>query len=408
MTPTRREFLRSAIGTSAVLSLGSAVPEFWRKAAASESTPGETVLVVIQLTGGNDGLNTVIPHADPLYRKNRPKLAIPTSDVLRITDQLGWLPACRGMADLLEAGKLAVVQGVGYPEPNRSHFESMDIWHTCLRKDANRNTGWLGRYLDAAFRSDVRDAPALHLGGEKQPLALAAQDVRVPSIESLESFQLQNGGDQRLSELVGDLSQAPRSEQDSLLSFVQSNTTAALTASQRVALAREGYRPGVTYPEDALSARLRTMAQLIDAGLATRVYYTELDGFDTHSQQPAAHAALLGQLSGSLAAFIQDVAHHGHGDRVAVMVFSEFGRRVQENASEGTDHGAAAPMFLAGHRVNSGLSGTAPKLDDLLDGDIQFETDFRQVYASVLDEWLGWPSSAVVGEGHSPLDIFKT
>jgi len=163
----------------------------------------------------------------------------------------------------------------------------------------------------------------------------------------------------------------------------------------------------VTYPESELSARLKTVAQLIDADLKTRIYYVELDGFDTHSQQAAAHAALLQQLGGAVRAFIEDVAHHGHGDRTLVMSFSEFGRRVAENASEGTDHGAAAPMFLAGSRVRAGLVGEHPSLDDLDDGDLKFHTDFRQVYATLLQDWLGWSSSSILGGEFKSIDALK-
>ena len=284
------------------------------------------------------------------------------------------------------------MQGVGYPNPNRSHFESMDVWHTCQRKGSPRSTGWLGRFLDASQKSADVDAPAIHVGSEKQPLALAADHVRVPSFGSPESFRLQDGGNRQLGDAIRALANGGKEPSDPLLGFLQSSTTSALAASERIAEALRDYKTPVTYPESALATRLKTIAQLIDAGLKTRVYYVELDGFDTHSQQAAAHAALLQQLGGAVRAFVEDVAHHGHGDRTLVMSFSEFGRRVAENASEGTDHGAAAPMFLAGSRVRGGLVGEHPSLNDLDDGDLKFHTDFRQVYATLLERWLGWSS----------------
>jgi len=397
MNASRRDFLKTAVGASAVVSIGAPIPSFLLRAAAAETTDKETVLVVVQLSGGNDGLNTIVPYEDPNYRKSRPKLAIPAADVLKIDDALGFHPAARGLADLLQGGQLAVVQGVGYEHPNRSHFESMDIWHTCHRKGSPRSTGWLGRYLDATRSHTHRDAPAVHLGPEKQPLALIASDVRVPSISSLDRFRLQDGGNQDVRSTINAIANAKRSDQDGLLGFIQSSTAAALEASERVEQARKDYQTPIVYPDQPLAEKLRTVAQLVDAGLRTRVYYVTLDGFDTHSQQAPAHTALLGQLGGAVSAFLQDIAHHGHAERVLVMAFSEFGRRVQENASEGTDHGAAAPMFLAGKKVRAGLIGQHPSLSDLDDGDLKFHTDFRQVYATLLERWLGWPSQDVLG-----------
>lgn len=404
---TRRDFLQSTLGTSAVISLGGLVPACFRNALAEDNNGGETVLVVVQLSGGNDGLNTVIPFDDPLYRQNRPTLAVPAPDGLTIDNGLGFHPAARGLADLLENDQLAIVQGVGYPDPNHSHFESMDIWHTCQRKrkESPRKTGWLGRFLDGT--STAGDPAGLHLGSKKQPLALAAANTRVPSIRSLERFRLQGDEDHEVRQFVGSLAGDQPTGADDLLSFVQTSTTAALSASERVEAARRDYQTPVTYPEHALGHKLRTVAQLIDAGLRSRVYYVELDGFDTHSQQAAAHAALLGQLGDALSAFVEDVHHHGHGQRVLVMAFSEFGRRVKENASKGTDHGAAAPLFLAGERVKGGLHGARPDLTALEEGDLKFQTDFRRVYATVLENWLGVASNPVLGSDYRPLDVLN-
>jgi len=407
MKSNRREFLKTTLGASAVVSLGATVPEFLRAAAAAGTDEKETVLVVVQLSGGNDGLNTVIPFSDPAYRSSRPTLAIPASDVLKIDDALGFHPSARGFADLLEDNSLAIVQGVGYADPNRSHFESMDIWHTCQRKSDSRTTGWLGRYLDASQADKSGVSLALHLGHEKQPFALTAEDVRVPSISSVEGFRLNDGGDKDVRSTISKLASSARQDADSILGFLQSTTTVALEASQRVEQATRDYKTLVIYPASDLATKLKTVAQLIDAGLGTRVYYVTLDGFDTHSQQPAAHAALLSELGGAVSSFIKDIKHHGHGDRVAVLAFSEFGRRVEENASEGTDHGAAAPMFLAGSKVRAGLIGGHPSLTDLEDGDLKFHTDFRAVYATVLESWLGWPSETVLGGRFEPVESFK-
>ena len=406
MRSNRRDFLKHTLGSSAIVSLGAGVPGFLRAAAAASTQEKETVLVVIQLSGGNDGLNTVVPFADPTYRSSRPKLAISASDVLKVSDSLGFHPSARGLADLLEDGRLAIIQGVGYDRPNRSHFESMDIWHTCQRKNDQRTTGWLGRYLDQAQADKSGVALALHLGHEKQPFALTAEDVRVPSISSLEGFRLNDRGDEQVRSTISKLATSPRHEGDSILSFLQSTTKVALEASQRVEQASRDYQTPVNYPDNELATKLKTVAQLIDSGLGTRVYYVTLDGFDTHSQQPAAHAVLLSQLGAGVSSFMKDVNHHGHGDRVAVLAFSEFGRRVAENASEGTDHGAAAPIFLAGEKVRAGVIGDHPSLTDLEDGDLKFHTDFRRVYATVLESWLGWPSESVLGGRFDPLEAF--
>lgn len=406
MHQNRREFLRSVAESAAVVSLAAHMPAFWSQAAAvAADSKQDTILVILQLTGGNDGLNTVVPYQDDAYRKARPKLAIAEKDVLKIDDRFGFHPAARGFADLLEASKLAIVQGVGYSQPNRSHFESMDIWHTCQRKGGPRTAGWLGRYFDGLAESPASAAtPGLHLGGEKQPLALTAEKVRVPSISSPQKFRLQDGGDPALVGAIRDLAGRSRSDTNNdLLGFLQSSTSAALTDSDRITAALRDYKTPVKYPENGLAQKMKTVAQLISAGLGTRVYYVELDGFDTHSQQAAAHTALLQQAGGSLSAFLNDIAHQGQADRVLVMCFSEFGRRVAENASEGTDHGAAAPMFLAGKRVKSGLIGKHPSLTDLDDGDLKFHTDFRQVYATVLEHWLGWSSSKILGGEFAPV-----
>jgi uncharacterized protein (DUF1501 family) len=404
---TRRNFLKASFGTSAVVSIGAAAPPFLLHAGAAESKPtDETILVMVQLSGGNDGLNTVAPFTESAYRKARPTLAVQAGDALKIDKSYGFHPAAQGLSHLLESNRLAIVQGVGYANPNRSHFESMDIWHTCQRKTAVRNDGWLGRFLDNDRKIDALDIPAIHLGREKQPLALSSQDIRVPSVTSLDRFRLKDGAEQ-LRKTVTNIGKSASPGGD-LLGFVQTSTDSALSASEQIEAASGGYKTGITYPESGLAKKLKTVAQLIDSGLKTRIYYVTLDGFDTHSRQAPAHAALLRELSGALDAFVRDLNEHGHGDRVLTMSFSEFGRRLQENASEGTDHGAAAPAFLAGNRVKSGLIGKHPSLNDLQDGDVKFHTDFRQVYATVLDRWLGVESAPILGKKFTPVQALQS
>lgn len=404
---TRRSFLKTSLGSSAVVSIGAAAPQFLLRAGAADSKPNDdTILVMVQLSGGNDGLNTVAPFTESAYRKARPTLAVQAGDALKIDGSLGFHPAAQGLADLLENNRLAIVQGVGYANPNRSHFESMDIWHTCRRKTAVRNDGWLGRFLDQTQTQSAQNLPAIHLGHEKQPLALSSETIRVPSVTSLDRFRLKDGNEQ-LRKTVTQIGRTATTG-NGLLGFVESSTGSALSASQQIEAASGGYKTGINYPDSGLAQKLKTVAQLIDAGLKTRIYYVTLDGFDTHSRQAPAHAALLRELSGALDAFVLDLDEHGHGDRVLTMSFSEFGRRLQENASDGTDHGAAAPVFLAGNRVKSGLIGKHPSLTDLHDGDVKFHTDFRQVYATVLDQWLKVDSVPILGEKFTPVQALQS
>ena len=417
---SRRTFLKSSAGSAALAALASGVPQVLLNAGArAADSGGETVLVVIQLSGGNDGLNTVIPYGDDAYRRGRPSLGMGGDRVRKIDDYVGFHPAMEGFSKLLEAGRLGVVQGVGYPNPDRSHFSSMDIWHTARPGlhsgrgegdgPGHRVTGWIGRCLDvhapAARDGTAGDTPALHLGTGRLPLALVGHELRVSSVAALEGFKLDDGGDPRLRDAMGRAAAAPRDGGDDLVAFLQRGTLSAMDSSRRVQESLGRYTTDVKYPETGLAVRLRTVAQLIDAGLGTRIYYLDLDGFDTHANQAAAHAALLAELSGAVSAFVDDLHQHGHGKRVLTMSFSEFGRRVKENASQGTDHGAAAPLFLAGGRVKAGLIGDHPSLTDLDDGDLKHTTDFRSVYAAVLDQWLGVPSEPVLGGTFEPVKV---
>ncbi|MFP6618147.1 MAG: DUF1501 domain-containing protein [Pirellulaceae bacterium] len=414
MSTTRRSFLSTTMGSTAVVSFGASVPGMWLQAAAHKPAQAAgNVLVVVQPSGGNDGLNTVIPYQDPLYRKHREKLAIGPGEVLKIDDQMGLHPSLGGFEQALQAESLAIVQGVGYPNPNRSHFESMDIWHTCRRKDQLREDGWLGRYLDTKLGSPGRpDASegmaALHLGEEKQPLALRAEKTRVASVQSLKQFRLAGGGVRQLQELIAKRGGERDAATNPLLDFVQDSTSLALNATERLENATGNYKTEVKYPETPLARKLAVAAQLIHSQLKTHIFYVTLDGFDTHSRQAATHAALLGQLGNALQAFMADLREHGHADRVLTVCFSEFGRRVQENASEGTDHGAAGPMFLLGPGVQAGLHGDHPDLENLVQGDLKHAIDFRRVYATVLDRWLTCSSQQILGDEYPPLPLIRS
>jgi uncharacterized protein (DUF1501 family) len=331
---------------------------------------------------------------------------VPADRVLKIDDELGFHPELTGFAKLLDAGQLAIVQGVGYPNPNRSHFESMDIWHTCRRKTEQRLDGWLGRAIDQMQHNPSSDAVALHLGQKKQPFALTSQHWRVPSVRSLEQFRLKGRSGE--AGTIRKLVETDRPDSNDLLDFVQSSTATAVDVSQRFEKIGKSYQAKAEYPQNALGKKLETVAQLIDAGLSTRIYYVEVDGFDTHAQQAPAHEALLRELGGALSAFITDMVGQGQGDRVLAVCFSEFGRRVRENASEGTDHGTAGPMILAGPKVKAGLIGDYPSLTDLEQGDLKFHTDFRQVYAGILEQWLDCESSSILGGEYQAVELVRS
>lgn len=402
---TRRSFLKHSLAGSAAISLAGAMPSFLLR--ASQAAPPESdqpILVVVQLSGGNDGLNTVIPFGDEEYYRNRFTLAIPKSDVLKVDSTTGLHPSLQGLRELLEAGELAVVQGVGYPQPNRSHFESMDLWHTAHRLDEGR-LGWLGRAVEQP--GIASELPALHLGGEVQPLALRSEHRPVPSIRSIDNFRLNALRDRQVRDQIQQLLKAPRASDNTLLGYVHESAEVALQTSLRLEQVAARPTGGESrFPGSSLGRNLQAVAQLIGSGLETRIYYTSLNGFDTHSNQRDAHAGLLSDLDRSLTAFLREMESQGNADRVLVFAFSEFGRRVRENASAGTDHGTAAPVFLAGKRVAAGLIGEHPSLTDLDEGDLKFRVDYRSVYAGILTDWLKIPPALIVGPGHEPLSLF--
>lgn len=406
MKLNRRRFLRTSGIGSAVLTFGSPIP--FALGASALQTRSERILVVVELQGGNDGLNTVIPADDPIYRKLRPSVGIRKEDILPIDQGLGFHNALRGFADLLEAGRLSVISGVGYPDPNRSHFESMDIWHTCQRKAEVRTDGWLGRWLEETSGSADRDPRALHLGAEKLPLSLMSRTARVPSVRSLEQFRLQGAEDAEFLNAVQALSAAGRDSEDDLLSFVQSSTNSALAASERLVTATKTKTSSVVWPATQLANQLQTVSRLIRSDMSTAVYYVSHAGFDTHAQQPDAHRSLLRQLGDSVKALLDELQEAGQADRVVVMCFSEFGRRVEQNASDGTDHGTAGPVILAGAGLRQGLVGAVPRLDDLQDGDLRHTVDFREVYSAVIENWFRVPSERILKGQWTPVNAFQT
>ncbi|MFT6182128.1 MAG: hypothetical protein ACJA16_004666 [Akkermansiaceae bacterium] len=419
MKTNRRNFLaRSA--AAGVISLGASVPAFLSSAAAAATAQQQSdkdgrILVLIELAGGNDGLNTVIPFSNDAYLKARPGTKIGEGAVLKLDDELGLHAQMGGMKALYDAGSLGIVQGVGYPNPNRSHFRSMDIWHSARPTDEEfRGTGWLGRALDETEQQHAGRLPALAVGTDRLPRALLGHKINVPMLRSIDAFKWNSGGGpaadrERRRALIEKIA-AKSAAGNSTLDFLRKTTTTAALTAKRLGALGDQYQTKANYPANGLGQKLKTVAQLITADLGTRIFYVSLGGFDTHSQQEGAHAALLGELSSALSAFCKDMEDHKLRERILVATYSEFGRRVQENGSLGTDHGTASQMFLVtpeGHKKSkAGLIGKHPSLTDLdKEGDMKFHTDFRSVYASLLENWLEFPSEKVLGGNFKKLDF---
>ena len=407
ISANRREFLK-LFGTAGVISLGTNPAQFLAREADVEANSPPTVgrlLVLIKIAGGNDGLNTLIPYGDSSYYKARPGIGIPKNQVLRINDYIGLHPRLAGLKELYDEGNLAIVQGVGYPQTDRSHFRSMDIWQSAQPQNQAPRDGWLGRALEWQFDHQPERAEGLTLGMDKLPLAFVSGRVSVPTLRRLEDFQLVDGqgplSHQKLKKetLNRILQNSSQGTQD--LDFLRRATSTALTNADRLKSLNSSYKPAVDYPATGLANRLKLIAQMVTAELPARMYFVSLDGFDTHAQQEVGHAALLSELGGAILAFQRDLAGHGLADRVLLSTFSEFGRRVAENGSLGTDHGAASMLFASSPN-KVGLYGTHPSLTDLEDGDLKNTSDFRSVYASLLN-WLKIPSEAVLGERFDPI-----
>lgn len=389
----RRNFLKS----SGLLSLTPMVPGFVNHL-ASAATPrsDQKILVVIEMSGGNDGINTLVPHQDDAYFKLRTRLQIDRKRLHPVTDSLGLHPAMLGSKRQLDAGELSIINGVGYPNPNRSHFESQRIWHhgvTGQRRTGGE--GWLGHALDLASNSQEVSMDGYFVGQESVSPALVSRRAQIAALSRFSDLQLDPA--------ISSLTQMPI--RDDLSAFVQRQTTSAYATARQIEDGTDNEASG-GYPDSRLGLQMRLISRLIKSDSAARVYYTIQNGYDTHSNQPNTHFDLLATLSSSMKAFVDDLKQDSLDDRVVVLAFSEFGRRVEENASLGTDHGTAGPVFLAGTRLKSGLVGKTTSLTDLKDGDLKSQFDFRRIYATLLDRWLGISSEKVLQAKYEHLDLF--
>ena len=409
MSVTRRDFLKKSATTVAV---GLAVPPWLAKMvwadsvtdnalAASGQTAGRS-LVVIQLTGGNDGLNTVVPYSNPIYKSARPVLAHDPVKVLPLTDAIGLSPVMTGMKTLYDQGRLAIVQGAGYPNPNHSHFRSMEIWQTAEPEKLGTE-GWVGRYLDAIRSGRTSPLTGINIGNEASE-ALTNAHAAVPSIQGLANFGVVFPGNAEGQARTAALRQVQMGDSNTPYGkFFQQTAVETYDSADKITVGIKQYHSTVQYPSSAFGKGMQEIAQLIAANLGTRVYYISTGGFDTHAQQIRRHNQLWQDVSDTLLAFQTDLEQMGAGDHVLTLAFSEFGRRVHENANGGTDHGTASEMFLLGKPVKGGLYGEYPSLANLEAGDLKYTTDFRAVYATVLDRWLGTNSEIVLGRRYEDL-----
>jgi uncharacterized protein (DUF1501 family) len=392
----RRRFLGVA---AAAATLPAFVSRTGRALAADpKAAPRERVLVVVQLAGGNDGLNTVIPFRDDAYYKARPKLAVDRGKSLKVADELALHPEAGDLRKLFDAGHLGVLTNVGYPNPNRSHFRATEIWETAIPEKESL-TGWVGRYFDAECSGVKSPMLGLQLG-DKPAQAFAHPKPRAVTLANPGLFRWDGSAVAAMEKL-----NAVRPTDNPQLDFLQRAGNDTLGLSRKIQDALKDTKTAAEYAPFNFSQSLKVVAQMIAADVPTRVYYVSLGGFDTHTTQAGRHAGLLQELSQGLHSFVTDLKALGHLDRTLVLTFSEFGRRVAENEQQGTDHGTAGVMLLAGGGVKAGIHGGRPDLTDLDAGDLKYKTDFRGVYAAVLKDWLRANPKAVLGGTFTPADV---
>ena len=432
---TRRDFLRTTLLGGALTwtvpsfvaqtfsALHAAADGSLTQIATGKDSP---ILVLIQLAGGNDGLNAVVPYTNDFYYKARPTIAIPAEQVLRLNDTLGLNPAMAGFKNLFDAGHLSIINGVGYPNPNRSHFRATEIWQTASDSEKYLTDGWLGRYFDNAC-AGCDPTVAINIG-PRLPQAFASHHPTGISLESPDSYRFMGAGQNDDEELAyrnmyntghddtasgGSISMVSGTvtlqNGQSAVDFLERTSMDAQVSSDKIRAIAGKTKNNAVYPGSGLSRNLQLVARLIAGGLPTRIFYVSQGGYDTHTGQRGGQDGRLKELGDAVKAFTDDLTAMGLFDRVMIMTFSEFGRRVTENGSRGTDHGAAAPMFLVGSKMKSGLLGAEPSLApaDLQDGDIKYNTDFRSVYASILQNWLNTPSVPILGRQFDPLPILS-
>ena len=372
------------------------------------STKKDPILVVVQLTGGSDYMNMVVPHADPLYYDNRPTVGIPAEDVLPINDRFGFNPALGTFKDLYDQGQVAVINGVGYPNPNRSHFRAMDIWHTC-EPEKIATEGWLGRVIRDIDPSGENVLTGVNFG-RGLPRAMALTGVPVASVAVLEGYGVLTGisGQEQRARALDLFARmySPAIGTGAAMDYLGRTGLDALKGADILKTAADSYTSTVEYAETSIARSLRGMAQVILKDLGTRVFYTSHGGYDTHANQVAVQTPLLSELSAGIGDFFADLKEHDAAENVMMLVFTEFGRRVKDNGS-GSDHGSGGASYIIGQPVKGGMHGEYPSLkeEDQLDGDLRFQVDFRSVYSTIVEKWLGLDAKSVTGGSYEHLSF---
>ncbi len=402
---SRRDFVKGSI---ALVSIGTTANSLMKGALAfAAENPAYAaadngkIVILVQLAGGNDGLNTVVPASDPTYRSVRKTIGASEGTMLPLDEGFGLHPNLARLKGLWDDGRLAIIRGVGYPNQNYSHFKSMAIWEAG-DPDLKLQDGWLGRTLEAMESKEHDPFFGFNIGGATPP-ELESPSITIPSVQDPADYGFRvagkatDGADPRTSTLMKLYEQYPSASPFGVL--LETTVESAVSSSQRLATATKSYRPAVEYPKTAFASGLSLLAEAIVGDLGMRVGHITLGGFDTHFDEVKEHARLMQELDGGLTAFYRDLAAHGKADNVLVLTWSEFGRRVQENANGGTDHGSASVMFALGNGVQRGFHGDQPSLSKLVDnGNLAFTTDFRSVYATVIERWLGVPSEPLLGQ----------
>ena len=373
------------------------------------STKKDPVLVVLQLSGGNDALNTLVPYGDPLYADNRPVVRVAEDQVLAIDDYVGFNPVMAPLKQLFDDGKVAVIQGIGYPNTNRSHFRSMDIWHTC-EPDKVGTEGWLGRTIHELDPNAENVLTGVNFG-RGLPRALAAPKVPVASVGNLESYGVLTGIESEQRTEVLDLfarMYSPSVGRGAVTDYLSQTGMDALKGADILKTAPEKYSSSIEYGTDTVAQYMRNICQVNLAELGSRILYTTApyNSFDTHAGEMVAHAKLWTETSSAISDFYADLKEHDASDNVVLLVFTEFGRRVHDNGS-GTDHGSGGVAFVVGDAVKGGLYGEYPSLepDKLLEGDLRYNNDFRGLYSTLLERWIGLDAKPIVGGSFEQIDF---
>ncbi len=403
---TRRDILTHGLG---LVGVGSVLPNFLIRSALAgpQAESDQRVVVILQLDGGNDSLNTVIPYGHKEYHEYRKEATrIPEQEIIKLDEELGFHPNLTGWKELLDEGLMATVHGVGYPNPNFSHFESTNIWMMGDTRGRKLPYGWVGRACDAGFPNNPDPKLAVAVGPNNgAALALRGAQHAGILVDQPESFGYGGAENDQQAAAYRKLNEAGAQTAAGELEWVTRTAITANSAADEISQLGKAYKPKVEYPDTPYARNLRAIAGLITGGLSTRIYWTTRSGrleFDTHSNQRPKHDNLLKELDGALSAFFRDLKQQGQADRVLLFTISEFGRTAKENGNKGTDHAAGAAQFLFGPGVKAGFHGKHPGLgsDELLatGSSLKFATDFRSVYATVLEKWLGIPSEPVLGQ----------